>query len=139
MSATDLPSDGEARKRAALDLLERTRQVLVRRARRALLRALLDRGRATIDPIRDMVPIPAAINPKLFGVVPGALAEAGLIQAVQAAKTRRPEAHARWVTVWELVDRAGALAWLETNPDLPDPDGAPAPLPRDPRQRDLFS
>ncbi len=50
-------------------------------------------------------------------------------------KSARPIRHASVLTVWELADRAGALAWLARNPDLPDPPepddeaGAPSPAP----------
>jgi hypothetical protein len=131
--------EGDALKRAALALLGRCRSVLIRRGRRALLRAVLERGRASIDAVRDVVPIPPGIAPKLFGTVPGVLAGAGLIRACQAARTSRPLAHARRVTVWELADRKGAFAWLAAHPELPDPDGAPATCPPLPHQHDLFN
>ena len=43
------------------------------------------------------------------------------IEADGFAKSRRPDAHARPVQVWRLVDRAAALAWLDAHPDRPDP------------------
>jgi hypothetical protein len=122
--------EGERRKREALARLAARRETLFRRGRRALLNRLLVSGEATIDDVRAEVRLPPGVKPLVFGVVPGALADAGLIRAIGFAKTTRPEAHARPVQVWALADRAGALAWLRHNPDLPDDDA--------PRQRDLY-
>lgn len=116
--------DGEQRKVDAHVLLEARRELYILRGRRALLLRLLDVGRATADDVRDAVELPEAVGPKLFGVVPGLLARARIIEAVGFAKSRRPDAHARPVSVWQLVDRAAALAWLTDNPDRPDPEPA---------------
>jgi hypothetical protein len=80
---------------------------------------LLDAGTATADDVRAAVELPPGLNPKLFGAVPGPLAEAGLIQAVGYVPTTRKEAHARPVMRWQLAGSAGALAWLANHPDLP--------------------
>jgi hypothetical protein len=41
-------------------------------------------------------------------------------------KSVRPIRHASVISIWELADRAAALAWLARNPDLPgaEPDAA---------------
>lgn len=118
---------GEARKLDALAMLADRREAVVRRAQRALLAALLEAGSATVDDVRAAVELPAGVGPKCFGGAPGALARAGIIRADGFAKTCRPTAHARPVTVWQLADRAAAVRWLADHPDRPAADdGAPA-------------
>lgn len=117
-------AEGERRKQAALDLLAVRREAVVRRAQRALLAVLLERGWATADDVRELVELPPGIDPKCFGVAPGPLARAGIILADGYSKTCRPTAHARPLTVWTLADRAAAERWLATHPELPDPDQA---------------
>jgi hypothetical protein len=116
-------AEGEARKRAAHQLLQATRETLVRRARRLLLGRLLSHGVATIDFVRSTLPVPPGVNPKVFGSVPGPLALARIIRAAGSKKTGRVVGHARPVTVWELVDRAAAERWLIDNPEpfTPEP------------------
>ena len=110
-------SCGESRKRDALDTLEARREDLIVRARRAFLKALLCRGESTIDPVRELVPVPPETSPKLFGAVPGRLARAGLIERASYRPTTRAEAHARPVSLWRLKDRPGAMRWLEQHPE----------------------
>ena len=81
--------EGECRKLEALALLEARRRVYVRRGRRALLARLLAMGTATADDVRTAVELPQGVNPKLFGAVPGPLAETGIIKP--AAIPQRPE------------------------------------------------
>lgn len=121
--ATDRP-DGEALKRAAHRLLEAHRERLIRRARRALLSHLLAHHTATIDDVRAVVAVTPGVNPKAFGSVPGPLAIAHIVRPAGAKKTGRAVGHARPVTVWELADRVAAIAWLNTHPELPDPEPA---------------
>ena len=90
-----------------------------------LLARLLAVGAATADDVRDAVELPDTLNPKLFGAVPGPLAEAGIIRAAGFVRTRRPEGHARPVLTWELIDAAAARFWLGAHPDLPDPELCP--------------
>jgi len=136
---TALPSpaagraEGEGRKREALALLEARRAVYVRRGRRALLQRLLAVGTATADDVRGAVELPPGLNPKLFGRVPGPLADARIIRAGGFVRTARPEGHARPVLAWELADRAAAIAWLVAHPDLTDPG------PAEPKQLTLFN
>jgi len=101
-------AEGERRKTDALATLGERREVYVNRGRRALLSALLERGRATADDMRAAVDLPAGVNPKLFGAAPGPLARAGIIRAAGYTNSRRPESHARPVKVWTLADRTAA-------------------------------
>ena len=72
------------------------------------------------------VEVPAGINPKLYGAVPGPLARAGIIAADGFTKTSRPTAHARPITGWQLANRQKAERWLEVNSDLPGESGSTA-------------
>jgi hypothetical protein len=128
--------EGENRKDVAHRRLEAHRDILIRRARRALLIRLLEAGTATADDVADRIgPTGAGIDPRWLGTVPGLLALAGIIRRAGYTKSARPIRHASVTAVWELADRAGALAWLARNPDLPDPTepddevGAPSPTP----------
>ncbi len=126
MNRATMTADGEARKLDAHALLEARREVYVLRGRRVLLQRLLDAGEATADDVRDAVELPDRINPVCLGVVPGPLARAGIIERVGFVESRRPDAHARPVSVWRLADRAAALTWLAAHPDRPDPTPAEA-------------
>lgn len=125
MSAT-APTTGERHKLAAHAVLEARRDALVLRGRRALLSALLERGAATADDVRDAVPLPAGTDPKCFGPVPGLLARAGIIRAAGYAPTTRAEGHARPVTVWALASADAARNWLRLHPPPPESETAPA-------------
>jgi len=128
-------AEGERQKREALDLLEARRQVYLRRGRRAMLSAMLDGdGRATADDVRSVIELPPGTDPRCLGPVPGVLAYAKIIRAAGFVRSARPERHACWVQVWELVDRQAAERWLRDHPDMPDPGEAPTGS-----QRVLFS
>ena len=120
-------ADGEVRKRDAHALLEAHREVYVLRGRRALLTRLLAAPEATADDVRDAMELPAEIDPVCLGVVPGALARAGIIERIGFTASRRPGAHARLVSVWRLVDRDAAIRWLAAHPDRPDPTPGHSP------------
>lgn len=113
---------GDAAKQAALGQhLSGRGGPYIRAAQRVLLERLLTGAeRVTIDDVRDAVPLPAGLSPKLFGAVPGALVKFGLIEKAGYAQTARPEAHARPVTLWRLRagadTRTAARAWLAANP-----------------------
>lgn len=115
-------TDGTSRKADAHALLEAHRELYVLRGRRALLAALLERGTATADDVRHAVELPDDLDPKCFGAVPRELVRLGLIEHAGFTTTARPKAHARPVSVWRLRDRAGAIAWLNSNADRPAPD-----------------
>lgn len=110
---------GEDLKRQARHRLERVREAFVRRARRALLEKLLRDGVATGDDVQDAAPCPPGVDPKVYGVVPGALAKRQIIGRAGYTSSRRPVAHARPVTKWKLLDAAAAQAWLLLNPEIP--------------------
>jgi len=115
-------AEGLRRKADALDLLEARREVFVLRGRRALLQAMLaGDGRATADDVRQALELPAGMDPRCLGSMPGRLAYDRIIRPAGFARCARPEGHARWVQVWELADRAAAERWLRDHPDLSDP------------------
>ena len=114
--------DGERRKGDAHRLLEMRRQLYVRRGRRALLSAMLDGdGRASADDVYAAVELPADLDPRCLGTVPGRLAYDGIIRPVGFVRSKRPERHAGWVQIWAVVDRGAAQQWLVDHPDLPNP------------------
>lgn len=116
------PTEGERRKLDAHATLAARRELYVHRGRRALLDAMLRHGTGTADDVRLAVALPAGVNPVCLGAVPGHLARAGIIRRLGFANTLRAAGHARPVTVWELTDRAAAVRWLASHPDLPDPE-----------------
>jgi hypothetical protein len=120
-------AEGERRRDAALQLLRDRRAVLLRRVQRVDQALLLDDAPSTTDPIRNLVPIPAGIDPRLVGAAVRGLAELRLIHRDGLSRSTRAKAHSRDLTVWEIVDRADVLAWLRDHPDLLEPDqGGPS-------------
>jgi len=115
-------AEGERLKADALALSEARREVYVRRGRRAMLEVLLRSGTATADDVYAAVELPPRIDPRCLGSVPGVLGYARIIRAAGFVRSARPERHASWLQVWELVDRPAAERWLLDHPDLPDPD-----------------
>jgi hypothetical protein len=111
--------EGERRRDHAHGLLHAARAALIRRIQRAYLLHLLDHGPATIDAVRQLVPIPPGIDPRVVGAAVHSLATAGLIVSVGRQKSCRPKAHARKLDRWDIADRAGAAAWLATHPEPP--------------------
>jgi hypothetical protein len=115
-------AEAERRKAAALTLVETHRDVFVRRGRRALLQAMLaGAGKATADDVRQALELPAGMDPRCLGAVPGRLAYDRVITPAGFVRSARPESHGRWVEVWHLADREAAEVWLRDHPDLPDP------------------
>ena len=115
-------AEGDRLKADALALLEARREVFIRRGRRALLQTMFDGdGTATADDVRAAVTLPADMDPRCLGTVPGRLGYDRIIRPAGRIRTRRPEAHARWIDRWALADQAAALRWLADHPDLPDP------------------
>ncbi len=115
-----------ARSAAPLTCSKPGGRVCLCRARRALLRRLLDDGPATVEAVRDSVPVPEGVNPNVCGAVPGPLARRRVIQRVGFAKARRLERHAGVLAVWSVAGRGRAEAWLREHPeprDLAHPEG----------------
>ncbi len=112
---------GERRRDRAHELLHSCRGALIRRIQRAFLRHLLDRGPATIDGVRELVPLPAGIDPRLVGAAVRAQARDSLIVSVGRERSQRPEAHARWLDRWAIRDQSEALDWLADHPELAEP------------------
>lgn len=113
-------AEGKRRRDYAFKLLEARRAVYVRRARRAFLERLLAVGVVTADDVRDVVKLPPGINPNLFGCVPSAFAQQGIVECDGVNISRRPQRHAGIVRRWRLVSADAAIKWLAENPDLPD-------------------
>jgi len=133
-------SNGERRKADALELLEARRELYVLRGRRALVgKMLAGDGTATADDVRAAVELPAELDPRCLGSVPGRLAYDGIIGPAGFVRSARPEGHARWIQVWQLADRAAAEAWLRDHPDRPDPEPEKAGPPGAGRQGLLFT
>ncbi len=115
--------EGERRRDSAFSLLEARREVYILRARRALLLRLLEAGTATADDVAESSgPVPEGIDGRFLGTVPGPLARAKIIRRTGFVASSRPSRHASILSIWELADRAGATAWLDRHPDVPDPD-----------------
>lgn len=116
---------GRQRGRALMDaahaVLEARREWFLIQARRELLAVLLERGTASADDVRERLKLPANIGPVCLGAVPKPLALAGIIRRISFVASARPEAHARPVSLWELVDAHAARQWLADHP-------APLPL-----------
>lgn len=129
----DGQQEGERRRDAAHANLEAHQEPLVMRARRACIRTALERGEVTADDIRDQVPLPEGVDPRVFGAVPIALAreKIGILRRNGDRLSRRSVAHARRVSIWIIADPAKARAWLRAHPE-------PDPPERRPTQRRLF-
>jgi len=109
--------EGQRRKDANHAVLDVRRERHLVAARRVLLTVLLDRGKGSADDWRDAVELPDGIDPVCFGAVPKPFALAGIIRRAGFITTSRPVAHARPVTLWELVDRTAAEQWLADHAD----------------------
>jgi hypothetical protein len=96
----------------------------VERIRRALLRAVLANGTATIDDVHDVVELPANVSPKTFGAAPSDLVRSGIIRRLRFEKTTRDVAHRRHVSVWILASRTKAEAWLKSHPEPVEDPGS---------------
>jgi hypothetical protein len=115
-------ADGERAKASALALLEARREVFILRGRRALLTAMLTGdGTATADDVRAAVDLPADMDPRCLGTVPGRLGYDRIIRAAGFVRSGRPQRHASYIQRWALADRAAALRWLADHSDMPDP------------------
>jgi hypothetical protein len=115
-------AEGERLKADALALLEARRELFVLRGRRALLQKMLDGdGTATAYDVWALMELPAGIDPRCLGSVPGRLGYDRIIGPDGFVRCTRREAHARWLQRWRLIDQEKARCWLATHPDMPDP------------------
>lgn len=108
---------GEQSKAEKLNIYEENRGVYVNRGRRALLIRLLEICTATADDVYSAVELPAEIDPRCLGSVPGPLARAKIIHPAGFVKSNRPERHASYIQRWELTDQEAARQWLQDHPD----------------------
>ncbi len=114
--------EGERRKADVLAALAEQREVDIRRGRRVMLKKMLGGdGRATADDVCAAVELPVGIDPRCLGSVPGRLAYDRIIAPAGFVRSARPERHASYIQVWELVDREVAGKWLADHPDLSGP------------------
>jgi len=116
---------GELLKENILQNLAVRREIYVNRGRRVLLERLLSHGMATADDVRRAVELPAGIDPRCLGSVPGHLSRAGIIRRVGFISSDRKERHASTLSVWELADASAARAWLAAHPDNGPDAGLP--------------
>ena len=124
-------NEGERRKQDVLQTLAARRETYVNRGRRVLLARLLSHGLATADDVRRAVELPAKIDPRCLGSIPGPLARAGIIRCIGYEKSDRRERHASIIGVWEILNAAAAREWLARHPDQPDnlgPDALGLPV-----------
>ena len=122
-------STGQELKAAAFDLLEVTREEIILKARRRFGDALLRNGEATTDDAREGLEIPEGVDPVCLGAVPGFLARQGIIRRVGYRPSLRPEAHARPLSIWGLLDASKLLAWLAAHPEREARPSAQGELP----------
>lgn len=108
--------EAKHRKEEALANHEAHRGRILLRARHIFLGHLLEHGQVTADNLHDKIEIPDGINPVCLGSVPGLFARGLIIRRCGYVESTRREAHARPVSVWELLNREKAEQWLLDNP-----------------------
>ena len=108
--------EGEARRDESLNLLRARRAELIRECTAAALRIALERGEVCAADVRAVVTIPPDINPVFVGVVFRDLAFTGILRRDRFQNSTRPDAHARPLPIWRLVDGPGAAARLPAVP-----------------------
>jgi len=111
--------ESRQRKDEALANHEARRCYVLLHARHAFLNYLLETGTVTADDIRGKIEIPDGVNPVCLGSVPGLFARGLMIRRCGYVESTRPAAHARPLSVWELLNREKAEQWLTNNP-LPE-------------------
>lgn len=126
----DDSNEGMRKKNEAQTLLEMHRKWLLNEARRILLDVLLVHGRASIDDVISRM-VSVDVNPVWRGPIPVPLDKAGIIRRAGYFKSTRQVAHARPISVWELISPEKARQWLADHPETPE-----LPLPQLPLFRD---
>lgn len=117
-------SVGLARRDAAHAQAEADHGQTLLLARRMFALWLLQMGTGTADDVQDLIELPPTVNPVILGAVPGLFARRQWIVADGYEKSRRPQAHARPILRWRLVDAAALSAWREAHP-MPEAAGVP--------------
>jgi len=125
---------GEAKRDAAHAKLEAKRDLIILRARRAMIETALQDGEATADCVHHVLgELPAGIDKRCLGPVGRGLALAGIFCEAGMEKSRRAERNASRLIRWKVCDREKAVKWLR---DHPEPAGEDKPaddkLPKQP-------
>lgn len=87
--------NGEQKRDAILDYHGTANAGVLVCGRRAFLAALLAKGEATADDVYAAVDLPAGVDPRCLGAVPGPLARAGIIRAAGFNSSRRGQNETR--------------------------------------------
>jgi hypothetical protein len=105
-----------------------TREVLktayIRKAKRACLEHALQNQFVTIDDVREAVPFPDLLNPKINGEVMDYFCRLHYLIGESHEKSRRRVAHKRPITLWRLTNAPEAREWLRDHPDILWPEDA---------------
>ena len=65
------------------------------------------KGTVTIEDVRDRMAIPAGVDARWLGSVPGILVRRGLLRRAGYVRAQRPAARGRLITLWELARPVG--------------------------------
>jgi hypothetical protein len=115
--------EGERLKFEKTGIVARRRRVWTRRVGRALLTHLMEHQTGSTDDIRGLVDAPADAGTAFWGAAVLGLRLGRIITAVDRVVSNRPSRHACEIRCWRLaVEHAKAKHWLDTHPDLPDPE-----------------
>lgn len=122
-------SDGRAARQLAFDLFRTHRSELIAEASRIMVEIARTRGQVTIEDVRAAMTIPEEHDPRWLGAVPNGLARRGILRRVGFVETKRPKAHARPISLWELArePRPGEVLAARNNAETawkPPADGA---------------
>ena len=85
---------------------------------------LLEAGTATADDVAERIGPTRWHRPSMARHGAGTARPRRDHSPGRLRQSARPSRHASILAVWELADRAGALAWLARHPDFPDPEPA---------------
>jgi hypothetical protein len=114
----DERDEGDRLRDAAFALFERHRPALVRHLKRRFVLHLIEHGPNSTDPLRDLVPLPSGVDPRIIGYIARSLAcDDSVTERVGSTRTGRKIAHARHLDIWAVPDAAKARNWLDRHPD----------------------
>lgn len=132
-------TEGRELKQLAFDLFEKERGEQLAEARRRFIAIAVERGRVTINDVRNRMAIPPELDPRWLGAVPSPFAHRGIVR--RAGDEPSGCAHGRYISVWELVriPTSEEIAEIvqggrrkKARPDRPDDNGdgvKPGPSP----------